>query len=59
MLVKPRPEIVSEVRFNGGSLITSYTVNPCVGAIAQSATTVTGNPPATSATISGLSNGTS
>jgi hypothetical protein len=45
--------------FNGGSPITSYTVTPFIGTTAQPATTVTGNPPATSATISGLSNGTS
>ena len=43
---------------NGGSPITSYTVTPIIGTTAQPATTVTGNPPATTATISGLSNGT-
>jgi Domain of unknown function (DUF4082)/Fibronectin type III domain/Bacterial Ig domain len=43
----------------GGSAITSYTVTPYVGSTAQVATTVSGNPPATSATIAGLTNGTS
>ncbi|HWX44563.1 MAG TPA: Ig-like domain-containing protein, partial [Solirubrobacteraceae bacterium] len=43
---------------NGGSPITSYTVTPYVGATAQAATTVSGSPPATSATIGGLTNGT-
>ena len=45
---------------NGGSAITGYTVTPYVGGVAQSAlaTTVTGNPPATSAAVSGLTNGT-
>jgi hypothetical protein len=44
---------------NGGSPITSYTVTPYNGSTAQPATMVTGSPPATSATISGLTNGTS
>ena len=44
---------------NGGSPITSYTVTPYQGGVAQQATTVTGSPPATSATVSGLTNGTS
>jgi Fibronectin type III domain/Viral BACON domain/PQQ-like domain len=43
---------------NGGSPITSYTVTPYVGSTAQAATTVTGSPPTTSATIGGLTNGT-
>ncbi len=43
---------------NGGSPITSYTVTPYVGATALAATTVTGSPPATGATIGGLTNGT-
>jgi len=43
---------------NGNSPITSYTVTPYIGSTAQPATTVTGSPPATSATISGLTNGT-
>ena len=42
---------------NGGSGITSYRVTPYVGGVAQPATTVSGSPPATSATISGLTNG--
>jgi hypothetical protein len=45
-----------------GSPITSYTITPYIGTTAQPATTVTGSPPpsppATSATIAGLTNGT-
>ena len=41
----------------GGSVITSYTVTPYVAGLAQPATTVSGSPPATAATISGLTNG--
>jgi hypothetical protein len=44
---------------NGGSSITSYTVTPYQGGVAQQATTVTGSPPTTSATVTGLTNGTS
>ncbi len=43
---------------NGGSPITSYIITPYVGTVAQTPTTITGNPPATSTTISGLTNGT-
>jgi Domain of unknown function (DUF4082)/Bacterial Ig domain/Fibronectin type III domain/Lysyl oxidase len=43
---------------NNGSPIAKYTVTPYVGSTAQVATTVTGSPPATAATISGLTNGT-
>jgi hypothetical protein len=43
---------------NGGSPITSYTITPYVGSTAQAPTTVTGSPPLTSATVSGLTNGT-
>jgi hypothetical protein len=43
---------------NGGSPITSYTVTPYIGSTAQPATTVNGTPPATNATVSGLTNGT-
>ena len=43
---------------DGGSPITSYTVTPFVGAVAQSPTTVTGAPPATSTVVTGLTNGT-
>ncbi|MBP1231564.1 PKD repeat protein [Arthrobacter sp. PvP102] len=43
---------------NGGSAITSYTVTPYVGSAAQAPVQVTGNPPATSATVTGLANGT-
>ncbi len=43
---------------NNGSPIASYTVTPYVGAVAQPASTITGSPPVTSATIGGLTNGT-
>jgi hypothetical protein len=48
---------------NGGSPITQYTVTPYVGGVAQTslATTVAGvagNPPATTAVVGGLANGT-
>jgi hypothetical protein len=43
---------------SGGSPITSYTVTPYIGGTPQQATTVTGSPPATSATVTGLTNGT-
>ena len=43
---------------NGGSAISSYTITPFIGSTAQSTTTVSGSPPATSATLSGLTNGT-
>ena len=43
----------------GGSAITSYTVTPYIGSAAQTPVTVTGNPPATSTAVTGLTNGTS
>jgi Fibronectin type III domain len=43
---------------NGGSPITAYEITPYVGTTAQTPTTITGSPPASSATIAGLSNGT-
>jgi hypothetical protein len=43
---------------SGGSPITSYTVTPYVGGIAQEATVVAGGPPATTAVPGGLTNGT-
>lgn len=43
---------------SNGSAITSYTVTPYVGSSAQPPTTITGSPPATTATITGLTNGT-
>ncbi|UKA60097.1 fibronectin type III domain-containing protein [Arthrobacter sp. FW306-2-2C-D06B] len=43
---------------NGGSPISSYAVTPHAGATTLAPVTVTGNPPATTATVSGLSNGT-
>ena len=42
----------------GGSAITSYTVTPYIGATAQTPRTVTGSPPATTTTVTGLANGT-
>lgn len=42
---------------NGGSAITSYSVTPYLSGVAQPATTVTGTPPATAATVNGLTNG--
>jgi hypothetical protein len=44
--------------FNGGSPLTKYTVTPYVGSTAQPSTDVPGSPPPTSASIGGLSNGT-
>ncbi|WP_234754091.1 fibronectin type III domain-containing protein [Arthrobacter ramosus] len=43
---------------NGGSAITSYAITPHAGATTLAPVTVTGNPPATTANITGLSNGT-
>ena len=43
---------------NGGSPITSYTITPYIGSAAQTPTVITGSPPATSATVSGLTDGT-
>src|SRR6185437_4202699 len=44
---------------SNGSPITSYTVTPYIGSTAQAPVTVTGSPPATSAQVTGLTNGTS
>ncbi len=44
---------------NGGSQIASYTVTPFIGSAAQATTVVTGTPPLTKATVTGLANGTS
>ncbi|HEX5810463.1 MAG TPA: galactose oxidase-like domain-containing protein, partial [Pseudonocardia sp.] len=43
---------------DGGSTITKYTVTPYIGSSAQTPKVVTGSPPATSTTITGLTNGT-
>ncbi len=43
---------------NGGATITSYTVTPYVGGVAQPGTVVNGNPAPTATTVSGLTNGT-
>jgi RHS repeat-associated protein len=43
---------------NGGSAITSYTVTPYVGTVPGTPRTVTGSPPPTTATMTGLLNGT-
>ena len=42
---------------DGNSPITSYTVTPYVGSTAQTPTVINGNPPATSTTVGGLTNG--
>ncbi|HEV7750722.1 MAG TPA: DUF4082 domain-containing protein [Baekduia sp.] len=44
---------------SSGGTPASYEVTPYVGSTAQTPKTVTGTPPATSATVNGLSNGTS
>ena len=44
--------------WDGGVKITAYIVTPYVGSTAQTATTVTGSPPAIKTVISGLTNGT-
>ena len=44
---------------DGGSTITSYTVTPYANGLAQPTTTVNGDPAPTTATVSGLTNGTS
>jgi len=43
---------------DGGSPITSYTVTPYAGGVAQTAKSVSGSPPATQTTVTGLTNGT-
>ena len=43
---------------SNGSAITSYTVTPYINGQAQPTTVVTGTPPATTATVPGLTNGT-
>jgi hypothetical protein len=41
----------------GGAPVTSYTVTPYIGSVAQAATVVSGNPAPTATTVSGLTNG--
>jgi hypothetical protein len=43
---------------NGGSPITGYTITPYIGTNAQPSTTISGSPPATNATLTGLTNAT-
>jgi hypothetical protein len=43
---------------NSGGPVTEYKITPYVSGVAKTATVLTGNPPATSTTISGLTNGT-
>ncbi len=43
---------------SSGGPVTTYTVTPYIGTVAQTPTTVTGSPPAVSATIAGLTNNT-
>jgi hypothetical protein len=42
---------------NGGSPITMYAVTPYLAGVAQPATTISGSPPATTANVTGLTNG--
>ena len=44
---------------NGGSPITGYTITPYLAGVAQTPTQVAGSPPATTATVTGLANGSS
>ncbi len=44
---------------SSGGAVTKYTITPYIGSEAQPTTTVTGTPPATTATVSELKNGTS
>jgi hypothetical protein len=43
---------------DGGSAITRYTITPYIGTTAQTPTVISGGPPAPSATVTGLKNGT-
>jgi hypothetical protein len=43
---------------SSGGAVASYTITPYVGATAQATTTVSGSPPATTALVGGLTNGT-
>ena len=42
---------------NGGSAVTSYLVTPFIGTVAQPTTTISGTPPVTTGTVTGLTNG--
>jgi IPT/TIG domain/Fibronectin type III domain len=44
--------------FDGGVALTSYSVTPYIGAVAQTPVTVSGSPPPANATITGLTDGT-
>lgn len=54
----PQSATVSWTEPSSGGAPTSYRITPYIGSTAQPATTITGSPPATSATISGLTAGT-
>jgi hypothetical protein len=43
---------------SSGGAVASYAITPYVGSTAQASTTVSGSPPATTATVGGLTNGT-
>jgi hypothetical protein len=49
---------VSWVAPSSGGSVSSYKITPFAGSTAQSATTISGSPPATSASIGGLTSGT-
>ena len=49
---------VSWIAPSGGGPVTSYRITPYIGAAAQTPTTVTGTPPATAKTVTGLTTGT-
>ena len=55
----PASASVSWTAPTSGGAVAKYVITPYIGSEAQTATTVTGSPPATNATIGGLTNGTS
>ena len=53
-----RPATVNWTAPASGGPVTSYKITPYIGAAAQTAKTITGSPPATSTTVTGLTGGT-